>query len=82
METIFEGFREETQRSALMARVSAFMAPVAADAGAVVDDPTALDLADAEAMEAVRSARPAGMSRSPVRRLIVCPAVLDSHVTY
>lgn len=47
MGTIFEGFREETQRSVLMARVSAFMAPVAADAGAIVDDPVALDLADA-----------------------------------
>lgn len=47
METIFEGSREEAQRSALMARVTAFMAPVAADAGAVVDDPTVLDLADA-----------------------------------
>ena len=30
-----------------MARVSAFMAPVAADAGAIADDPMALDLADA-----------------------------------
>jgi hypothetical protein len=47
VETFFDSFREETQRNALMARMSAFMAPVAADAGSVVDDPTALDLADA-----------------------------------
>jgi hypothetical protein len=47
VETFFDGLREEAQRSALMARMSAFVAPVAADAGAVVDDPAALDLADA-----------------------------------
>lgn len=47
MGTLFDDFRDEVDRRGLMARVSAFVAPVAADAGAVVDDPEALDLADA-----------------------------------
>jgi hypothetical protein len=47
MESLFDDAREDAQRHGFMARLSAFMAPVAADAGAVVDDAEALDLADA-----------------------------------
>ncbi|QNE18688.1 hypothetical protein F1D05_13180 [Kribbella qitaiheensis] len=43
MESLFE----DAQRDGLLARVSAFIAPVAANAGAVVDSLDALDLADA-----------------------------------
>lgn len=47
MESLFDGAREDAERHGLIARVSAFVAPVAADAGAVIDDAAALDLADA-----------------------------------
>ena len=47
MESLFDEAREAADRHGLMARVSAFVAPVAADAGSVIDDAAALDLADA-----------------------------------
>lgn len=43
MEPLFD----DARRDGLLARVSAFIAPVAADAGAVIDSVDALDLADA-----------------------------------
>ena len=47
MESLFDHASEDAKRDGLLARVSAFIAPVAEDAGAVVDDAEALDLADA-----------------------------------
>jgi hypothetical protein len=47
MESLFDEARKDAERHGLMARGSAFMAPVAVDAGAVIDDAAELDLADA-----------------------------------
>lgn len=48
MEIAFDDVHgDEVKRDALLTRVSAFVAPVASNAGAVVDDPSELDLADA-----------------------------------
>jgi hypothetical protein len=41
------GRNADTERAAMMRRIAAFVSPVAADAGAVVDDVEVLDLADA-----------------------------------
>ena len=75
MESLFEDAREDAERSGLMARVSAFVAPVAADAGAVIDDAAALDLADA-VYEAFGDRNPdGGLSRAQVAAACadVCP---------
>lgn len=47
MDSLFDAAREESELSGRLARLSAFMAPIAADAGAVITDVLALDLADA-----------------------------------
>jgi CBS domain-containing protein len=47
MESLFDDARVSAERHGLMARVSAFVAPVAANAGSVIADAAALDLADA-----------------------------------
>lgn len=48
MERTLDGLHDDgADRDALLTRVSAFVAPVASNAGAVVNDPADLDLADA-----------------------------------
>jgi hypothetical protein len=44
---LFDDHPQPDQRRDLMRRVAAFVAPVAADKGSVVDDPVSLDVADA-----------------------------------
>jgi hypothetical protein len=44
---LFDDYPQPDHRRDLMRRVAAFVAPVAADAGSVVDDPVSLDVADA-----------------------------------
>ena len=46
-ERLFDERVEPDPRRDLMQRVAAFVAPVAADAGSVTDDPVSLDVADA-----------------------------------
>lgn len=59
-------------------RVSAFVAPVAADAGAVSRDPTALRLAEAVYAAFGDSRSPDGLTRAELAA--ACAAAVPSHV--
>ncbi len=71
MDSLFD----DAHRERLLARVSAFVAPIAADAGAVIDDVDALDLADAVYEAFGDLAADGGLSRAQIAEACadVCP---------
>ncbi len=74
MDSLFDPVAEP-ERTAFLRRLRALVAPVAADAGAVVDDPALLDVAQAVYAAFGEAGASGGLTKAQIAR--ACPAVRD-----